>query len=119
MYQYKARVARVVDGDTVYVSVDLGFYLRQEMKLRLKGINTPEIRGPERPEGLKARQFVVEALAPCPAVVINTYKIGKYGRYIADLWYLPSSDDPAEILEKGRCLNQVLLEQELARPVEY
>ena len=119
VYQYKAQVARVVDGDTVYVDVDLGFYLRQMMKLRLRSINTPEIRGEERPEGLRAKQFAEETLAQCPAVVIQTYKLGKYGRYIADLWYLAGCDEPAEILEKGLCLNQVLLEQELAEKVEY
>ena len=119
MYTYKATVVRVVDGDTLYVDVDLGFYLRQVMNLRLKGINTPEIRGPERPEGLKAKEFVEQALAQCPAVVVKTDKIGKYGRYIADVWYLPGSDDPAAILSQGRLLNQELLERGLAEKIEY
>ena len=118
MYTYKASIVRVVDGDTVYVDVDLGFYLRQVMKLRLKGIDTPEIRGPERPEGLKAKQFVVETLAQCPVVVVKTDKIGKYGRYIAELWYLPGSDDPHEILAQGQSLNRVLLEKGLAEPMD-
>ena len=118
MYTYKASVVQVVDGDTIYVDVDLGFYLRQMMKLRLKGIDTPEMRGPERPEGLKAKQFVEETLAQCPAVVVTTDKIGKYGRYVADVWYLPGSDDPQEILTQGQSLNQVLLDRGLARPLD-
>ena len=118
MYTYKATISRIVDGDTLYVDVDLGFFLRQMMKVRLKGVNTPEIRGPERPEGLKSKQFVIDTLAECPAVVIKTDKIGKYGRYIADVWFLPGSDDAGEILSKGENLNQLLLKKKLAKPMD-
>ncbi len=118
MYTYKATVTRIVDGDTIYVDIDLGFFLRQMMKVRLRGVNTPEIRGVERPEGLKAKQFVVDSLADCPAVVIKTSKIGKYGRYIADVWFLPGSDDAGEILSKGEKLNQLLLKKKLAKPMD-
>lgn len=119
MYQYKATINRVVDGDTLWVDVDLGFFLRQAMNLRLKGVNTPEIRGAERPEGLKSKQFVEDTLAQCPAVVIKTYKLGKFGRYIADVYYLPGSDDPDEILSRGLHLNEQLLAKGLAKPVDY
>jgi micrococcal nuclease len=119
MFQYKATVVRVVDGDTVWVDVDLGFFLRQTMNLRLNGINTPEIRGAEREEGLKVKQFVIDTLAQCPAVVIKTYKLGKFGRYIADIYYLPGSDDPDEILTNGTYLNEELLAKGFAEPVNY
>jgi len=118
MYQYKAKIERVVDGDTIYVDVDLGFYLRQVMNVRLKGIDTPEIRGDERPEGLQAKQFVEDTLAQCPAVVIRTHKMGKYGLYIADLWYKLGSDDETEILASGTLLNQELLDRGLAEPYD-
>jgi micrococcal nuclease len=119
MFQYKAKVVRVVDGDTMWVDVDLGFFLRQTMNLRLNRINTPEIKGEERPEGLKVKQYVEDTLAQCPAVVIKTYKLGKYGRYIADLYYLPGSDDPEEILANGTYLNQELLDKGMAEEVTY
>jgi micrococcal nuclease len=119
MYTYKATVSRVVDGDTIYVDVDLGFYLRQLMRLRLNGVNTPELRGETRAEGLRAKQFVEQTLAGCPAVVIQTTKMGKYGRYIADVWYLPGSDDEREILGQGQNLCQVLLAEGLAEPMSY
>ena len=45
MYQYKAKVIDVYDGDTITAMVDLGFYHFQQMKFRLYGIDTPEIRG--------------------------------------------------------------------------
>ncbi len=117
MYQYKAKVARIVDGDTLYAEVDLGFFIKVTMNVRLRGIDTPEIRGPERPEGLKVKQFVEDTLAQCPAVVLRTYKLGKYGRYIADLWFLPGSKDAEEIMEKGTQLNQLLLDKGMAEPM--
>ena len=44
MYTYKAKLIRVIDGDTIEASVDLGFGLRYQMLIRLHGINTPETR---------------------------------------------------------------------------
>jgi len=117
MFQYKAKVERVVDGDTLWVDVDLGFFLRQKMHLRLYGINTPEIRGAEREAGLRAKQFVVETLPPGATVVIKTYKIEKYGRFLTDVFYLPGSGNTDEILAKGTCLNQELLDKGLAVPL--
>ncbi|MCK4429246.1 MAG: hypothetical protein KAU95_02630, partial [Candidatus Aenigmarchaeota archaeon] len=42
-YKYKAKLVRVVDGDTIEVVMDLGFYIQLKEKLRLAGVNTPEI----------------------------------------------------------------------------
>ena len=41
-YQYRAKVVRVVDGDTVILSVDLGFRVQHEISVRLARINAPE-----------------------------------------------------------------------------
>lgn len=117
MYQYKAAVERVIDGDTIDVTVDLGFFLTSRMRVRLRGVDTPEIRGPERPEGLKVKAFVQEKLPVGKQVVINTYKLGKYGRYIADLFFHESNDDWREILDSGINLNQLLLEKGMAEPI--
>ena len=43
MYQYRAKLKRVVDGDTIDAIIDLGFKMTTEQRIRLKGINTPEI----------------------------------------------------------------------------
>jgi len=119
MYQYKGTVARVVDADTLDVIVDLGFFITCRMRLRLKGVNAPEIRGPERPRGLAAKEFVLNKVPPGKTIVVNTYKIGKYGRYIADLFFHETSDEPEVILTQGQCLNQLLLDEGLATPIEY
>ena len=91
MYEYRARVMRVIDGDTVEAEIDLGFRVSLEVVLRLVGINTPEVHGPDRPRGLAAKQHLVELLQQLtPAdgqITVRTQKdlTEKYGRYLATL----------------------------------
>jgi micrococcal nuclease len=86
MYQYKAKVIDVYDGDTITAMVDLGFYHYQQMKFRLYGINTPEIRGEDRDRGIAVRD-IVRAMILDKEVIINSYKDKqeKYGRYLANI----------------------------------
>lgn len=92
MYQYKAKVTKVVDGDTVYVEADLGFFIKTHLKLRLAGINAPEIRGEEREEGLKAKENLKKLLGNGD-VIIETSKTGKYGRWIAKIYTVEVPED--------------------------
>ena len=87
MYQYKAKIIDVYDGDTVTAMVDLGFLHYQKMKLRLYGIDTPELRGEERERGLEVRDILREMILD-QEVIINSYKDkqGKYGRYLANIF---------------------------------
>jgi micrococcal nuclease len=88
MYEYKALVKAVYDGDTVTVDIDLGLCSwLHDQKLRLYGINAPELRGPERPAGLVARDWLRERILN-KEVTIKTYKdqTEKYGRWLADIW---------------------------------
>ncbi len=81
-YVYEAVVLKVYDGDTITVSIDLGFSLYQsDVKLRLYGINTPEMNtkeGKDVAERLRARLLNQK-------VIIETIKdkTEKYGRYLA------------------------------------
>ncbi len=86
MYNYKAKIIGVYDGDTVTAVVDLGFLHSQEMKLRLYGIDTPELRGAEKIEGRKVRD-ILRGMILDKEVEIHTYKDkqGKYGRYLATI----------------------------------
>ncbi|MRT16737.1 hypothetical protein F3C99_07190 [Vitellibacter sp. q18] len=86
MYQYKAKVIDVYDGDTITAMVDLGFYHYQQMKFRLYGINTPEIRGEDRDRGIAVRD-IVRTMILDKEVIINSYKDKqeKYGRYLANI----------------------------------
>jgi micrococcal nuclease len=89
MYEYRARIVRVIDGDTVEAEIDLGFHVSFQAVLRLVGINTPEVHGPERPRGLAATRHLQDLLmqhTPADGVVIvRTQKdvTEKYGRYLA------------------------------------
>lgn len=88
-YVYRAVVRSIYDGDTMRVDVDLGFGTwRMDQILRLAGIDTPEVRGIERDDGLRARAFVEDRIPPGSVVLIRTYRdrTGKYGRYIAEVW---------------------------------
>lgn len=86
MYQYKAKVIEVYDGDTITAMVDLGFYHFQQMTFRLYGINTPEIRGEQREQGLIVRD-ILRSMILDREVIINSYKDKqeKYGRYLANI----------------------------------
>ena len=114
-FTYRCTLDRVVDGDTIVVNVDLGFGTWvHDAYLRLYGINTPELRGDERDAGLAAKQFVIDRIGHDVFIVIDTIKSnnkGKYGRYLAIVWYL----DGAEM----RNLNQELLDNGHAVEVSY
>ena len=105
MYEYKAYVRKVYDGDTVTVDIDLGFgVVMQSQKLRLLRINAPEVRGKERPAGLKSRDALRSKIAG-KWVIIKTQrdKKGKYGRWLA------------EIMLDGVCVNDWLLTEGYAK----
>lgn len=93
MYSYKGKIVSVYDGDTVRANVDLGFGVINKgsdgkgMPLRLARIDTPEMRGAEKEEGKKARDYV-RGLILNKDVEIHTVKdkTGKFGRYIAEIY---------------------------------
>ncbi|MHA2039470.1 MAG: thermonuclease family protein [Promethearchaeota archaeon] len=87
LYFYKGFVCGVYDGDTLTVSLDLGIEISKKIKVRLLGVDTPELRLEEREEGLKVRDYV-RGLVLQKEVLIKTYKdkTGKYGRYLAEIF---------------------------------
>ena len=88
IYNYKAFVTGVYDGDSITIDIDLGFNnWMKNQKVRLFGINTPEIRGEERPDGLVARDRLRELILD-KEVIITSYKdkSGKYGRWLATVF---------------------------------
>lgn len=87
MYEYKAIVNRVVDGDTIDCTIDLGFSVWKKIRVRMEGINTPESRTrdlEEKERGLAAKARLVEILEyndnHC---VLQVSGVGKYGRALA------------------------------------
>ena len=105
MYEYRAFVRKVYDGDTVTVDIDLGFdVVLKAQKIRLTRIDAPEVRGSERAEGLKSRDALREKIGN-KWIRIKTQKDkkGKYGRWLGELWL------------GEECVNDWLLTEGLAR----
>jgi micrococcal nuclease len=112
LFEYKAKLIRVIDGDTMVMSVDLGFYIQQEMRLRLARVDTPELRGEHKERGMKAKKFVQEQLEN-QIIAIRTYKVEKWGRFLADVYY-NDSGSLRDLFDKGKNLSDRLVEENLA-----
>lgn len=94
-YNYKAEVVSVYDGDSVTLDIDLGLGIWSKgQKCRLAGIDTPELRGSERPKGLEAKKRISELILG-KQVYITTYKdrTGKYGRWLVTIWALSENKE--------------------------
>lgn len=107
-YLYKALVERVVDGDTLLLRIDLGFQVWKEQRIRLAGVDAPEI---DTKDGQKAAALVNDLLAPLEVVVVKTHKIDIYGRYVGHIFYSSDERDVSDIFLKGVYLNQFLVEK--------
>jgi len=111
MYTYKAKVKRVIDGDTLDLVVDLGFEILTTQRVRLFGVDTPETRTKDLEEkalGKEAKEFVkLKVKGSKKRIEITSEERGKFGRYLTMLYYF----------EHGQkyCLNKELIRLGLAR----
>ena len=87
-YCYKAKCVKVYDGDTITLDIDLGFNLKMlSQKVRLLGINTPEIRGKAKKAGLVSRDRLRELIDGKDVVMLSHKdRTGKYGRWLATIY---------------------------------
>lgn len=106
-YNYKAKITRIVDGDTVDAIVDLGFTVSVNVRFRLYGIDTMELTDKDpvkRNLAMEAKLRLI-SLVEGKEVMLKSYKTDKYGRWLA------------EIFLDGTSINKMLLSEGLA--VEY
>lgn len=89
LFTYQGLVQRVVDGDTLVVQVALPGFEMDE-KLRLRGIDCPEM---DTPEGKAAKRFVDSLLKAGDPIILCTTKPDKYDRYLADVYLQPRSGE--------------------------
>ncbi len=104
VYEYMATVERVIDGDTVVLSVDLGFKLwMHKLTCRMAKINAPEMK---TPEGYPARTALANMVqqAGGPLRMIS-HGLDKYGRWVVELF-----------AASGASLNDLMVEQGHAAP---
>jgi micrococcal nuclease len=117
MYEYRAKLDRVVDGDSMEVIIDLGFNTFRKVTLRLQDIDAAELRGnilklgatieEERDLAERASAYVQKTLSLTEFTVrTQKDKKGKWRRYIAEI-----------ILPNGVNLNDQLVELGLAKRV--
>lgn len=111
MYTYAAQTVRVVDGDTAILMVDLGCDVHLKIRVRLYGLNTPEIHGisknsEEYQKGIAAKNFL-EQLITNRDLIVRTYKTkggeekrGKYGRYLAEIWLREDFPDKPSVNQR-------------------
>ena len=111
MYEYKCKVLKVVDGDTVDVLADLGFSIFHKCRVRLYGIDTPESRTrnlDEKARGKLASKYLKDSVENADELILRSElkdSKGKYGRVLGTL------------LADGLDLNKSMVAQHLA--VEY
>lgn len=107
MYIYKAKVLKVLDGDSADVLIDLGCNVHIKERIRFYGIDAPETRTRnkiEKEKGLMVKQYVKNAIEG-KTIKIKTNEKGKFGRYLATIWYD----------EKEQSLNDELVEKKMAK----
>lgn len=119
MFQYPAKLLRIVDGDTLWLDIDLGFRASIKTDVRLAHINTPETIN-YTAKGLvdPAAAFIAKALPPGSSCIVDIIKQEKYGRWLAVIYYLPGEMDRQKILANPHVLNDELVREGLAQRYE-
>ena len=110
MYTYKAKLDRVIDGDTIDANIDLGFDVTIHKRIRLTGIDTPESRTrdlEEKARGLASKARLVELLGDGD-FMLESREVGKFGRVLGTIY---------TIAEESININDTLVEEGYA--VEY
>jgi micrococcal nuclease len=119
MYEYRATVIKVVDGDTVDVDIDLGFgIVLSDERVRIMGIDTPESRTRDKEEkkfGLAAKARVKQLLGKTCVLKTQINKDGedmkgKFGRILGDFSVYDSATD------SWRMITEVLISEGHAVP---
>jgi len=117
MYTYKAKLDRVVDGDTIDVNIDLGFDISVHKRVRFSGINAPESRTrdlEEKAKGLAAKDRVKAVLSENETFTLESKELGKYGRVLGEI-FVENIDGQTNLTLKS--LNELLIKE--GHAVEY
>lgn len=111
MYEYRiSSVSKVVDGDTVDLTLDVGFYMFTIQRIRISGVDTPEMTAKdevERKMANEAKVFVENWFTNNKKLTIKTSKDDKYGRMLGEIKN-----------DAGECINTLLVEKGYAWPYD-
>lgn len=114
-FWYRAKVIRVIDGDTIDLMVDLGFNIHHKIKVKLYGVNAPKSDTKDLEEkalGIKAKEFTKDWFTNHDWVYVNTVldKNDKYGYILAKIY-----TDEEIARPEVACLNEDIIESGNAR----
>ena len=93
MYEYNAKLSKVIDGDTIDADIDLGFQTYIKQRIKLYGVDTPQSRSKvvtEKEEGVKAKNKLIELLPRDFKVRTVLNKRGKFGRVLGHVYAVDS-----------------------------
>ena len=102
MYEYRAICTNIVDGDTYDLTIDCGFHITTHQRIRLLGVDTPELRSRDEIERLAAQEakaFAQHWLIDTQLeemsfpLKIKTEKSDSFGRWLAEIHYYDVTSD--------------------------
>lgn len=112
MYEYRCKIKRVIDGDTVDIDIDLGFdVVLANQRVRLYGIDTPESRTKDLVEkrfGLAAKEFLKAMLGKEGTLKTHKDATGKFGRILGEFIVYDGETD------RYCSVNQLMIDKHLA-----
>lgn len=111
-YVFRVTVLEVVDSDTVRLAVDCGFKITKEERIRLAGLNAPEL---ETKKGKEAALYVRDLLTKARGIVVKTEKVDTFGRYVGHVFYSFEDNEVGKVYAEGHYLNDELLKKGFAQ----
>ncbi len=104
MYDYRSKVTRVIDGDTIEALVDLGFDTWKQVTIRFDGIDAWESRtrdDEEKVKGLAAKARLIELLENGGnEFLLQSHGVGKFGRCLGEL-FVDGNSINKQLIEEG------------------
>ena len=104
MYDYRSKVTRVIDGDTIEALVDLGFDTWKQVTIRFDGIDAWESRtrdDEEKVKGLAAKARLIELLENAGnEFLLQSHGVGKFGRCLGEL-FVDGNSINKQLIEEG------------------
>jgi micrococcal nuclease len=112
LYTFRAHCTYVVDGDTADFVLDKGMREYSEQRVRLIGVDAPEMHAKDDAERARAQEskaYLLSVLKPSPFVIgvagwqfiVKTSKGDSFGRYLADVWGTDGVSVNAELVRLG------------------
>ena len=105
-YNYRAKLVRVVDGDTIDALIDVGFDIWFKKRIRFKGVDTWESRTrnlEEKKKGLEAKAYTKKMLEESDKgkFTLKSHGLGKYGRVLGEIFLKEKEDSLNNLLKQN------------------